>query len=299
MTLKKFNCMFLFNLVKIFSGMFLGFGAEMALVTCSECGSKVSDKADSCPSCGCPVSLMENAGNKDIGGAVEGETTEVLSVGSSPDGSESDTELQQRPIGDGELNTISAPDAKSAGSGEDSGIPSRPAADGATGKQKKRGIGKTIAVVVAVILLAPTLLFVGCLGTAAIFSPYGRVGGAELTITNNDGVSETIGANELKETWAGNEVSAKAKYANAPVEFTDSIHEVKGKSIYNGWDLHGFIETDSGLVVEYSSADEKLLSTLKAGDKIHVKGKITTYISARRIMVLNKNGNENIITKAD
>lgn len=29
----------------------------MALVTCNECGGKVSDKAESCPHCGCPIAV--------------------------------------------------------------------------------------------------------------------------------------------------------------------------------------------------------------------------------------------------
>ena len=31
---------------------------RMALITCSECGKSYSDKADACPSCGCPTSLQ-------------------------------------------------------------------------------------------------------------------------------------------------------------------------------------------------------------------------------------------------
>lgn len=28
----------------------------MALINCSECGKKISDKANACPNCGCPIS---------------------------------------------------------------------------------------------------------------------------------------------------------------------------------------------------------------------------------------------------
>ena len=31
----------------------------MALIKCSECGREISDKAVSCPGCGCPVSEIE------------------------------------------------------------------------------------------------------------------------------------------------------------------------------------------------------------------------------------------------
>lgn len=30
----------------------------MALIKCTECGNMVSDKADRCPHCGCPVSVI-------------------------------------------------------------------------------------------------------------------------------------------------------------------------------------------------------------------------------------------------
>ena len=33
----------------------------MALITCSECGKTYSDKADACPSCGCPTSLQSHS----------------------------------------------------------------------------------------------------------------------------------------------------------------------------------------------------------------------------------------------
>lgn len=32
----------------------------MALIKCSECGKEISDKANSCPNCGCPVSILLN-----------------------------------------------------------------------------------------------------------------------------------------------------------------------------------------------------------------------------------------------
>lgn len=30
----------------------------MALIKCTECGSKVSTKASTCPKCGCPVDIL-------------------------------------------------------------------------------------------------------------------------------------------------------------------------------------------------------------------------------------------------
>lgn len=32
----------------------------MALITCSECGQQISDKAEKCPHCGCPTSAIDN-----------------------------------------------------------------------------------------------------------------------------------------------------------------------------------------------------------------------------------------------
>lgn len=32
----------------------------MALITCPECGKKISDKATSCPNCGCPIASVKN-----------------------------------------------------------------------------------------------------------------------------------------------------------------------------------------------------------------------------------------------
>ena len=34
----------------------------MALIKCPECGKEVSDKAQSCPNCGCPLSEMVASG---------------------------------------------------------------------------------------------------------------------------------------------------------------------------------------------------------------------------------------------
>ena len=34
----------------------------MALIKCSECGKEVSDKAATCPNCGCPISQMSSSG---------------------------------------------------------------------------------------------------------------------------------------------------------------------------------------------------------------------------------------------
>lgn len=31
----------------------------MALINCQECGKKISDRAESCPNCGCPILLSE------------------------------------------------------------------------------------------------------------------------------------------------------------------------------------------------------------------------------------------------
>lgn len=34
----------------------------MSLISCSECGKQVSDKAASCPNCGCPItSILQNS----------------------------------------------------------------------------------------------------------------------------------------------------------------------------------------------------------------------------------------------
>ena len=41
----------------------------MALIFCSECGKKISDKADKCPSCGCPNRTLA----KSINGLYKGE----------------------------------------------------------------------------------------------------------------------------------------------------------------------------------------------------------------------------------
>ena len=32
----------------------------MALIKCTECGTEVSDKADKCPKCACPISTVNN-----------------------------------------------------------------------------------------------------------------------------------------------------------------------------------------------------------------------------------------------
>ena len=36
----------------------------MALIKCIECGKEISDKASTCPNCGCPVSVAENKENR-------------------------------------------------------------------------------------------------------------------------------------------------------------------------------------------------------------------------------------------
>jgi DNA-directed RNA polymerase subunit RPC12/RpoP len=33
------------------------FGLDMAMIKCSECGKDISDKAQTCPNCGCPISV--------------------------------------------------------------------------------------------------------------------------------------------------------------------------------------------------------------------------------------------------
>lgn len=33
----------------------------MALIKCSECGKEISDKAKSCPNCGCPIDILKNS----------------------------------------------------------------------------------------------------------------------------------------------------------------------------------------------------------------------------------------------
>lgn len=35
----------------------------MALINCTECGKEVSDKASSCPNCGCPIEIIKNESN--------------------------------------------------------------------------------------------------------------------------------------------------------------------------------------------------------------------------------------------
>ena len=43
----------------------------MALINCSECGHQVSDKATTCPNCGCPINTNEASANVDRSQEVE------------------------------------------------------------------------------------------------------------------------------------------------------------------------------------------------------------------------------------
>ena len=40
----------------------------MALIKCPECGKEISDKASTCPSCGCPIATNEPAVEKSDAG---------------------------------------------------------------------------------------------------------------------------------------------------------------------------------------------------------------------------------------
>ena len=53
-------------------------GKKMALIKCSECGRKISDKATICPICGCPV---ENNKSCD---SVENEESEIIVATAQP-----------------------------------------------------------------------------------------------------------------------------------------------------------------------------------------------------------------------
>ena len=39
---------------------------NMALIICEECGKEISDKAVSCPNCGCPISGKVNNNNNNL-----------------------------------------------------------------------------------------------------------------------------------------------------------------------------------------------------------------------------------------
>ena len=155
-------------------------------------------------------------------------------------------------------------------------------------KGKGKGLPKSVKIVLAIVvalLAAPTLLFAGCVGTAFIFSPYGTVGGAELTVTLDDDSQEKIAANELKELWEENEISAADKYSGVEVSFSDKVREVHGPTIYNSYHMDGYVETDSYIVVEYDSSDSDLIKSLAGGDTIKVSGILQEVDDARRIII--------------
>ena len=43
----------------------------MSLIKCSECGKEISDKASSCPQCGCPINIIQNKTNENITSPIE------------------------------------------------------------------------------------------------------------------------------------------------------------------------------------------------------------------------------------
>lgn len=51
----------------------------MAIITCPECGSKISDKATTCPNCGCPASCFSNSQSVTTNNNVKKETDFIKS----------------------------------------------------------------------------------------------------------------------------------------------------------------------------------------------------------------------------
>lgn len=154
-----------------------------------------------------------------------------------------------------------------------------------TPKKKMSKAAKIILIIVAVLIAAPTLTFVGCIGTAAIFSSYGKVGGAELTVTLEDGTEEKIAANELKTEWEENEMAASEKYSGQQVSFTDKVKSVNGPTLYDGHEMEGYIETENQIIVEVDESDLDFAKTLTSDDSVKIVGTIVDVTVARRVIV--------------
>lgn len=165
--------------------------------------------------------------------------------------------------------------------------------------KKKGGALKIIIGVVIALLAAPTLLFGGCMATALLFQDYGKVGGTELTITDNEGNVSVVPSNEFGNAWKENEVKYEKLYSGAKIEFDCKIESINSATNWNGHQMDGYIysDDDNRILVEFSNADRDFMATLDAGDTVHVEGHIFTADGV--IEVLNINGHTNTFSYVD
>lgn len=57
---------------------YFSIGEHMALIKCPECGNEVSDKAVSCPRCGCPIAAQETHGSSPIAESTSTESNQEV-----------------------------------------------------------------------------------------------------------------------------------------------------------------------------------------------------------------------------
>lgn len=146
------------------------------------------------------------------------------------------------------------------------------------GKPEKTGLPKVLKIalaIAAVLLLAPTLTFADCVGTAFLMKDYGVTGGAELHVTTKEGTEETLGSYDLRTKAKENQVRVDETYIGGKVEFTDEVDSIDKNVYVDNKHVDGTIQTANNISVAFSDADIDLISSLEKGDRIRVSGTIT------------------------
>ena len=103
-------------------------------------------------------------------------------------------------------------------------------------------------------------------------------------IQNNQGQTEILVPVELLEIEDGNELKFEKLYAGAPVVIEDTVLSVNGAVRLDGRPVKGYLELDSGWVVELSEDMLDAAALLDVGDRVRITGNL---YSATEVFIEN------------
>ena len=93
-------------------------------------------------------------------------------------------------------------------------------------------------------------------------------------IVNNEGQTENLVPFELLQIEQGNELRFEKLYQGAQITIEDTVLTVNGAIRLNGRAVQGYLELDSGWVVELSEDMLDAASMLNVGDRVRITGNL-------------------------
>lgn len=214
----------------------------MALIKCPECGKEISDRATSCPNCGCPVEEMTHT--------QEGTVT-------------SNAEQNQS-------GTPEPPEYTEPGKKLEEAVPAPMQEQGTVSKTKSSGIStQTIAIIMIAAVVVISIIVVILVmreRNKVDFNDFRDRLDSSYCEISDDGTYMTIDTNpDDEEDYFSAEAYADIEYVNEELEFPDSVMKKMDETRaldgrleeeYNGIKVSWTYHPDDGLEVMYEIVEE-------------------------------------------